>query len=93
MDAIIEYYKLCSVVPESERLLPLVNYIEHDIVDIIFTKRDVKRFLEERDGVYVLRENVIGAGDDSGDDSDNDNDSVNTQKNKSAHGGTILVFV
>lgn len=61
MDPIIEYYKLCSVVPKSEQLVPLVNHIERDIVSVIFTKKHVEGFLDDRDGTYHLREDVIGA--------------------------------
>lgn len=61
MDKIIEYYKLCSVKPKSEQLIPLVNHIQKDIVVVIFTRKHVIGYLEERDGVYHIRENVIGA--------------------------------
>ena len=77
MDDIIEYYKLCGMVPKSEQLLPLVNHIEKDIIAVIFTNKQVHGFLEEKDGVYHLRETVIGAGDDSSVRSGN---------------GTIMVF-
>jgi len=66
MDQIIEYYKLCSVVPKSEQLVPLVNHIERDIVNVIFTKKHVEGFLDDRDGTYHLREDVIGAAESKG---------------------------
>ena len=65
MESIVEYYKLCSVVPKTEQLLPLVNHVERNIIDIIFTKKHVRGFLNERDGEYRLREAVIGAKDDN----------------------------
>lgn len=63
MDKIIDYYKLCSIKPKSEQLIPLVNHIQKDIVGIIFTRKHVVGFLDERDGVYYIRESVIGADD------------------------------
>lgn len=67
MEKVIEYYKLCSIKPKSKQLIPLVNQIQKNIVNIIFTRKHVEGFLDEREGVYYIRESVIGAGED-GDD-------------------------
>lgn len=85
MDQIVEYYKLCSIIPQSERLIPLINHIEKEIVAVIFTKKHVVGFLDERDGIYRLRESVIGADDSS--------DSSINKKIKGNGASSILVFV
>ncbi len=67
MEKVIEYYKLCSIKPKSKQLIPLVNQIQKNIVNIIFTRKHVEGFLDEREGVYYIRESVIGAGEDDAD--------------------------
>jgi hypothetical protein len=76
MEKVIEYYKLCSIKPKSKQLIPLVNQIQKNIVNIIFTRKHVEGFLDEREGVYYIRESVIGAGED-GDDAGGGANSIN----------------
>lgn len=60
-DKIINYYLLCKI---RDRTLPVINSITDDNFDILFTKKQAMLYLRERDGVYIIKEFIIGGDDD-----------------------------
>ena len=61
MNKLKQYYKLCSIKDKKYKTVPLINQLEQSAVDVIFTKNNVELYFKEKDGIYKIKEDVIGA--------------------------------
>ena len=59
---IIEYYKLCGIVPDKDKLIPLINQVDKQNFDIMFSEKQKEAQLRNVDGVLYFKQKVIGGG-------------------------------
>ena len=58
MDKITAYYTLCAIGLNTH----IINNIPQDPSDL-FTKKEIELYFRKKDGLYVLKESVVGASD------------------------------
>ena len=59
---IIKYYLLCSTALAKRG--HIINQIPNDKLNLIINTKEVNVYLRKRDNEYIIREHVIGGGDD-----------------------------
>jgi len=60
--AIKNYYKACAIDRDKEGVIPMVNQIDRKILSAIIIPLEQKIYFRERNGIYTIKESVIGAG-------------------------------
>jgi hypothetical protein len=61
MQAIKAYYKICNIMPENKQAKPMINLIKEDILDIIFTEKEIKLYTKKKNNNIYMIDNIIGA--------------------------------
>jgi hypothetical protein len=56
------YYKICAIDRDRDGVIPMVDQIDKKALNILIPENQQKIYFRERNGVYTVRENIIGAG-------------------------------
>ena len=56
------YYKICAIDRDREGVSPLPNQVERKALQILISETQHKIYFRERNGIYTIKENIIGAG-------------------------------
>lgn len=60
--ALVEYYKLCAIVPKRLTHRSVLNIVKPASIDIIFTKKQILLYMRDCGDKKCIRETVVGAG-------------------------------
>ena len=55
------YYKICAIDRDRDGVIPMTDQIDKKALNIIIPENQQKIYFRERNGIYTIRENIIGA--------------------------------
>ena len=59
---IVRYYKMCGIVKEKDKMIPLINQVGKRELDVMFTEKQKEGQLRTEDGILYFKQKVIAGG-------------------------------